>query len=141
VWPMQYWLVKQEPNDYSWQALVKQGRTAWTGVRNFQARNHLRNMKRGDAVLFYHTGAERQVVGVASVVREAYADPTATEGDWACVDLVPAKPLSRPVTLEQIKADKMLQHVSLVKQPRLSVMPLTRELAARILELAGTPLP
>ena len=88
---MPYWLVKQEPEAYSWATFAQEGRTAWTGVRNFQARNNLRQMKKGDLVLFYHSVSEKQVVGLARVAREAYPDPTATEGDWSCVDLVPVK--------------------------------------------------
>src|SRR5262245_26468792 len=101
---MNYWLVKSEPEAYSWDTFVKEKRTAWTGVRNFQARNNLRAMKRGDLVLFYHSVSDKQIVGVARVDKEAYADATAREGDWSCVDLVPAKALSKPVTLEQIKS-------------------------------------
>src|SRR5215467_13351930 len=123
---MQYWLVKQEPEDYSWSDLEKDGRTSWTGVRNFQARNNLRAMKRGDLVLFYHSVTEKQVVGVASVAAEAYPDPTATEGDWSCVDIVPVKALNAAVSLEAIKTDKHLSGVPLVRQGRLSVMPLTK---------------
>src|SRR5687768_11877981 len=101
-----YWLVKQEPEAYSWSSLVKERRTAWTGVRNFQARKNLRGMKKGDVVLFYHSGEEKQVVGTAEVTREAYPDPTADEGDWSCVDIAPVKPLKNAVTLQEIKADK-----------------------------------
>jgi predicted RNA-binding protein with PUA-like domain len=133
-----YWLVKQEPEAYSWSQFVRERRTAWTGVRNFQARNHLRAMKTGDRVFFYHSVSEKQVVGMARVAREAYADPTATEGDWSCVDLVPVKALTTPVKLDAIKTDKLLKEMPLVKQARLSVMPLTRQQAARLLELADT---
>jgi predicted RNA-binding protein with PUA-like domain len=132
-----YWLVKQEPEDYSWNSLVKERRTAWTGVRNFQARNNLRAMKKGDPALFYHSGDEKQVVGIAEVVREAYADPTAEEGDWSCVDLSPVKPLKAAVTLQTIKADKRLSDVGLVRQSRLSVMKLSEAHYKRILELSG----
>src|SRR5947207_2359549 len=102
-----FWLVKQEPEVYSWTTFVKEGRTAWTGVRNFQARNNLRAMKQGDWVLFYHSVTEKQVVGVARVERESYPDPSATEGDWSCVDLVPVKMLKKPVGLDTIKADRI----------------------------------
>src|SRR5881396_65112 len=102
------WLVKQEPESYSWETFVREGRTAWTGVRNFQARNHLRAMKQGDLVLFYHSVTEKQVVGLARLDKEAYPDPTAKEGEWSCVDLVPVKTLKKPVSLETIKADKIL---------------------------------
>src|SRR5262244_2872609 len=101
-----YWLVKSEPESYSWAQLVKDGRTAWTGIRNFQARNNLRAMKKGDRVFFYHSVSEKQIVGIAKVAKEAYPDPTATEGDWSCVDLVPDSALKNPVTLEAVKADK-----------------------------------
>jgi predicted RNA-binding protein with PUA-like domain len=137
---MQYWLVKQEPEAYSWNTFVKEGRTAWTGVRNFQARNSLRAMKRGDYVLFYHSVSEKQVVGVAKVEKGAYPDPTAKEGDWSCVDLVPAKALKVPVALESVKADKVLRDIALVKQGRLSVMPLSQIQFKRLLELAETTL-
>jgi predicted RNA-binding protein with PUA-like domain len=135
---MNYWLVKQEPEAYAWSQFVKDGRTAWTGVRNFQARNNLRAMKRGDLVLFYHSVSEKQVVGLAKVDREAYPDSTADEGDWSCVDLVPVKPLRRPVTLEQIKADSVLKNIALVKQSRLSVTPLGKPEFEQLLKLADT---
>ena len=131
---MQHWLVKSEPETYSWNNLVKDGRTAWTGVRNFAARNNLRAMKNGDAVLFYHSGSEKQIVGLARVVKEAYADPSATGGDWSCVDLMPVKPLKRPVSLTEIKADKMLKEMKLVKLSRLSVVPVTEKEFERVTE-------
>ena len=135
---MRHWLVKQEPEDYSWSTFVKEGRTAWTGVRNFQARNNLRAMKRGDLVLFYHSVTDKAVIGLARVEKEAYPDPTATEGDWVCVDLVPVKPLKKPVPLEAIKADKVLKNIALVKQARLSVIPLSGEQFERLMMLGGT---
>jgi predicted RNA-binding protein with PUA-like domain len=131
----QYWLVKQEPEAYSWADFVKDGRTAWTGVRNFQARNNLRAMKKGDPVFYYHSVTDKQVMGVAQVEKEAYPDPTAKEGDWVCVDLVPQKPLKAPVTLEQIKGDKMLKNILLVRQSRLSVMPLSKDEFERVMDL------
>ena len=131
------WLVKQEPEDYSWDTLVKDKKTAWTGVRNFQARNNLRGMKKGDSVLFYHSGDAKEVVGIAEVVREAYPDATAHEGDWDCVDIAPVKPLKKPVTLQTIKDDKHLADVALVRQSRLSVMPLEKPEYERIVELGG----
>ena len=131
-------MVKQEPEDYSWGNLVKDGRTAWTGVRNFQARNNLRAMKSGDLVLYYHTGSEKQVAGIAKVARAAYADPTAEEGDWSCVDLVPLKALAQPLPLAEIKADRLLQKIPLIKQSRLSVMPLSAAEFNRVLTLTGT---
>lgn len=136
---MQYWLVKQEPEEYSWDQFVRDRGTAWTGVRNFQARNHLRAMKRGDRVLFYHSVSEKAIVGLARVARGAYADPTAGEGDWSCVDLAPVRPLAAPLSLDIIKADPWLRDLPLVKQARLSVMPLTRVQFSRILKLASTP--
>ena len=138
--PRKYWLVKQEPEAYSWDAFSKDRRTSWTGVRNFQARNNLRAMQKNDLVLYYHSVTDKQVVGVAKVDREHYPDPTATEGDWSVVDLVPAKPLSKPVSLDAIKADPMLQSMPLVKQSRLSVTPLTPEQFNRVLSLAQTKL-
>jgi predicted RNA-binding protein with PUA-like domain len=135
---MNYWLVKSEPEAYSWQAFVKDGKTAWTGVRNFAARNNLRAMKTGDAVFFYHSGEGKSVVGIARVVKEFYPDPMADEGDWSAVNLAPVKPLAQPVTLAQIKADKILQEMKLVKQSRLSVLPVTREQFVRLLALAKT---
>ena len=136
--PKHYWLVKQEPEAYSWSDFVKDGRTVWTGVRNFQARNNLRAMKKGDVVAFYHSVTDKQVVGLARVEREAYPDPTADEGDWSCVDLVPGKALKHPVSLDAIKADKLLADMPLVRQSRLSVTPLTEQQFERLLELGTT---
>jgi predicted RNA-binding protein with PUA-like domain len=135
---VQYWLVKQEPEDYSFADLVTDGRTAWTGVRNFQARNNLRAMVKNDLVLFYHSVTEKQIVGIAKVSKEAYADPTAKEGDWSCVELVPVKMLDEPVTLQQIKEDKHLREMPLVRQSRLSVTSLTRQQFERVIKLAKT---
>jgi predicted RNA-binding protein with PUA-like domain len=133
-----YWLVKSEPEAYSWATFVKDGKTAWTGVRNFAARLNLRATKKGDPVFFYHSGSEnKQVVGLARVEKEAYPDPTATEGDWSCVDLVPVKPLKKSVSLDEIKADKILKDMALVKRSRLSVSPVTETQFNRVLELAG----
>src|SRR6059036_1292458 len=101
--PRNDWLVKQEPEAYSWDTFVKAGEAAWTGVRNYQARNNLRSMKKGDPVFYYHSVSEKQVVGVAVVAREAYPDPTAKEGDWSCVVIVPVKALKRPVSLDAMK--------------------------------------
>jgi predicted RNA-binding protein with PUA-like domain len=137
---MNYWLVKSEPDAYAWVTFVNDGKAAWTGVRNFQARNNLRAMKKGDLVCFYHSVTDKQVVGIARVAREFYPDATADEGDWSCVDLVPVEPLARPVSLETIKADKLLREMPLVKQPRLSVIPLTEAQFERLLTLAGTKL-
>jgi predicted RNA-binding protein with PUA-like domain len=138
---MNYWLVKSEPESYGWQQLVLDRRTAWTGVRNFQARNNLRAMKLGDLVLFYHSVSEKQIVGLAKVAREAYPDPTVEDGDWSCVDLAAVSTLAKTVTLETIKADKLLKDMALLKLSRLSVTPLTDTHFSRLLELAGTKPP
>ncbi len=119
-----FWLVKSEPSSYSWSNFVADGETNWTGVRNYAARNNLRRMREGDEVLFYHSGIEKAVVGIANVTRATYPDPTAREGDWSAVDLAPIKSLKRPVTLGQIKSDPRLRKIQLVRQPRLSVMQL-----------------
>lgn len=135
-----YWLVKQEPEAYSWSTFVKEGKTAWTGVRNFQARNNLRSMTQGDLVCFYHSVSDKQVVGIARVEKEAYPDPTAREGDWCAVDLVPVKPLKKPVGLDAIKSDPVLKEMPLVRQSRLSVTPLTEQQFQRLLALGETRL-
>lgn len=132
----QYWLVKQEPEDYAWTDFVRDGRTAWTGVRNYAARNNLKAMRAGDEVLFYHSGDAKAVVGLARVVRTAYPDPTADEDGWVAVDLAPVEALPAPVTLAQVKADTALQEIALVRQSRLSVMPLRAAEFARIRRLA-----
>jgi len=134
---MNYWLVKSEPTAYSWTQFVKDGKTSWTGVRNFAARLNLRAMKKGDHVFFYHSVTDKQVVGLARVAKESYTDATATEGDWSCVDLVPVKSLKNPVTLEAIKADAVLKEMKLVRQSRLSVSPLTTAQAEKLLKLGG----
>lgn len=120
-----FWLVKQEPSAYSWSDFVRDGKTSWTGVRNYTARNNLRKMGKGDEVFFYHSVEDKAVIGIARVIRTAYRDTTAKEGDWSAVDLAPIKALLRPVTLEQIKATPRLKNIGLVRQGRLSVMPLT----------------
>jgi len=122
-----FWLVKQEPSDYSWSDFVADSGTSWTGVRNFAARNNLRRMAKDDEVLFYHSGEDKAVVGIAKVMRTAYRDVTAKEGDWSAVDLAPVKKLPRPVTLREIKAKRELKNIALVRQSRLSVMPLGRK--------------
>src|ERR1700756_551627 len=129
---MNYWLVKQEPDSYSWSDFVKDGKTNWTGVRNFAARLNLRAMKKGDPVFYYHSNTGKEIVGLATVAKEAYPDPTATEGDWSAVDLVPAKPLKKPVGLDVMKKDKVLKEMKLVKIGRLSVSPVTKEQYERI---------
>ena len=133
---MNYWLVKQEPTAYSWDDFVKDGKTAWTGVRNFQARNNLRSMKAGDRVLFYHSVTDKAIIGEAEVVRESFTDPTATEGNWIAVELKPIKTLRRRVSLDEIRADKKLSQLALVRSPRLSVMPVTAEEYRAILALS-----
>jgi predicted RNA-binding protein with PUA-like domain len=138
--PRSHWLVKQEPEDYSWDSFVKEKKVAWTGVRSFPARKHLRTMSKDDFVLFYHSGDGKEVVGVAKVTREAYADPTATEGDWSSVDLAPVKALARPVGLARIKVDAVLKDILLVRQSRLSVLPLTEAQFLRILDMSETAL-
>jgi predicted RNA-binding protein with PUA-like domain len=131
-----FWLVKQEPSAYSWANFVADGKTRWTGVRNYTARNNLRAMQKGDAVLFYHSVSEKAVVGIAKVVGEAYPDPTATEGDWSAVDLVPEKALPQPVTLDEIKRNPRLKEMPLLRLSRLSVQPLTRVEFEEILRMA-----
>jgi predicted RNA-binding protein with PUA-like domain len=131
-----YWLVKSEPDAYSWSDLVKEKKTSWTGVRNFKARNNLRGMRLGDEVLFYHSVTDKAVVGIAKVVRVAYPDRTAKEGDWSTVDLAPVKQLRHPVSLEQIKAAPRLKNISLVRQSRLSVHALTSAEFREIVKLS-----
>jgi predicted RNA-binding protein with PUA-like domain len=133
-----FWLVKQEPSDYSWSDFVADGSTSWTGVRNFAARNNLRRMSKGDEVLFYHSGEDKAVVGIAKVARTAYPDTTAKEGDWSAVDLAPLEPLPKPVTLHEIKAKPALKNIALVRQSRLSVMPLSESAFRSILRMGGS---
>lgn len=121
------WLAKQEPEDYSWSDLVRDGKTQWTGVRNFQARNNLRQMKVGDAVFFYHSGKEKSVVGIAEVTKAAYPDPTADDESWIAVDLKPIKALANAVPLADIRSNSKLRDLLLVRQSRLSVMPVPKE--------------
>ncbi|MFO7977709.1 MAG: EVE domain-containing protein [Bacteroidales bacterium] len=135
---MNYWLVKSEPKAYSWQRFVEEQGTMWEGVRNYQARNNLKQMKEGDLVLFYHSVTQKQVMGIARVVREHYPDPTSEDARWVVVDLVPEEALSQPVTLEHIKADQRLKNIALLRQSRLSVMPLKPEEFDTIVEL-GNP--
>src|ERR1700746_1455449 len=116
-----FWIVKQEPSSYSWSDLVAEGQTSWTGVRNYAARNNLRKMRRGDEVLFYHSGDDKAVVGIAKVTRQAYPDPTAKEGHWSAVDLARVKSLRRSVSLREIKDSRRLKHMLLIRQSRLSV--------------------
>ena len=132
-----FWLVKQEPSSYSWSDFVADGETSWTGVRNFAARNNLRKMQKGDEVFFYHSGDEKAVVGIAKVTRTAYADPTAKEGDWSTVDIAAVKALRRPVTLREIKDNPRLKRIPLVRQARLSVMPLAESDFQEIVKMAS----
>ena len=132
-----YWMAKSEPETYSWDDLVKDGRTDWTGVRNFQARNNLRQMRTGDQVLFYHSGKDKAVVGIAEVAKAAYADPTANDPQWVAVDLKPVKPLAAPVLLAAIRYDKRLSALPLIRQSQLSVMPLTKDEFDAILSMGG----
>jgi predicted RNA-binding protein with PUA-like domain len=150
-----FWLVKQEPSSYSWSDFVAEGETSWTGVRNFAARNNLRRMQKGDEVLFYHSGEEKAVIGIAKVTRTAYPDPTAKQGralskaprrlgnrrslevDWSTVDLAAIKPLRRPVALREIKANSQLKGIALVRQSRLSVMPLSEAEFREIVNMAN----
>ena len=120
-----FWLVKQEPSSYSWKDFTNDKKTSWTGVRNYTARNNLRGMGKGDEVLFYHSGEEKAVVGIAKVLRTAYPDSTAKEGDWSAVDLAPVRALRQLVTLREIKNNPRLRNIQLVRQSRLSVMPLS----------------
>ena len=131
-----FWLVKQEPSAYSWADFVADGKTSWTGVRNYTARNNLRAMRKGDSVLFYHSVTDKAVVGIAKVVREAYPDATATEGDWSAVDLAPEKALRRPVTLDEIKRNPRLKDIALLRLSRLSVQPLSSAEFEEILRMA-----
>ena len=132
-----FWLVKQEPSSYSWSDFVADSETSWTGVRNFAARNNLRRMQKGDKVLFYHSGDEKAVVGIAKVTRTAYPDPTAKEGDWSTIDLAAIKPLPRPVTLREIRDNSRLKAIALVRQSRLSVMPLRQSEFYEIIKMGS----
>ena len=133
------WLVKQEPSSYSWSDFVVEGQTSWTGVRNYAARNNLRRMRKGDEVLFYHSGEEKAVVGIAKVMRTAYSDPTAKEGDWSTVDLAAVRPLRQPVTLREIKGNSRLRKIPLVRQSRLSVTHLTEPEFREIVNMSTNP--
>ncbi|WP_026461925.1 EVE domain-containing protein [Adhaeribacter aquaticus] len=124
---MRYWLVKSEPEAYSWGNLVQDGQTSWTGVRNFQARNNLQAMQAGDLVLFYHSISEKAIVGLAKVAKEAYPDTTSDDPRWVTIDLEPVRDFKEKVTLDQIKKDTRLENIALLKQSRLSVMPLKAE--------------
>jgi predicted RNA-binding protein with PUA-like domain len=134
---MAYWLVKSEPSVYSWEQLVQDKKTDWTGVRNYAARNHLKAMKKGDEVLYYHSNEGLEIVGIAKVAKEAYQDPTTEETAWVCVDLKPYKKLKKPVPLDDIKKEKRLRDMALVRLGRLSVQPVTEEEWKVIMEMAG----
>jgi len=124
---MKYWLVKSEPFKYSWEMFLKDDSTYWDGVRNYQARNNLTNMNKGDLVLFYHSNEGLEVVGIAKLIKESYQDPTTNDQRWVVVDLQSVETLKKPVPLDEIKKDKRLKNIALIKQSRLSVMPLTKE--------------
>lgn len=132
-----YWMVKQEPETYSWENFMREGRTDWTGVRNYQARNNLREMRTGDRVLFYHSGKDKAVVGIAEVAKAAYADPTADDSQWVAVDLKPVKALETAVPLAAIRYDKRLSRLPLIRQSQLSVMPLTKDEFEAIVSMGG----
>jgi predicted RNA-binding protein with PUA-like domain len=136
----QHFLAKSEPDVYSWDRLVQEGKAVWDGVRNFEARGNLRAMKKGDLVLFYHSGEGKEIVGIAKVLKEAYPDKSADDGDWVCVDLAPVKPLAAKVTLAAVKADASLAEMALVKRSRLSVSRVAPAEFARILKLGRTKL-
>ncbi len=124
---MNYWLVKTEPEEYSFDDLLKDEKAIWDGIRNYQARNNLKRMKKGDEVLVYHTGESKEIVGIAKVSREHYSDPSDKTGIWGVVELVPIKKLRKPFTLEQIKRESILANMPLLKQSRLSVMPISQK--------------
>jgi|SRR5579883_2727685 len=137
-----HWLIKSEPSAYSYAQLVEDGKTAWTGIRNFAARNHLRAMRAGDECLFYHSSEGKAVVGVARVVREAYADPTAKgddAGDWSAVDVAPVRALARPVALDELRKSKATAGMMMIARPRLSVSPVTAAEFDAVLQMAARP--
>jgi len=133
---MAYWLIKSEPSTYSWEKFEKDGQTFWDGVRNYAARIHLRGMKKGDLVFFYHSNEGTEIVGIAKVIKEAYQDPTTTE-EWVAVDFKPFKKLKKPVSLAQIKAEKQLADMALVRLGRLSVQPVTEKEWEIVMKMAG----
>jgi predicted RNA-binding protein with PUA-like domain len=133
---MNYWLVKSEPYAFSFDKLVEDKKTMWDGVRNYQARNNMKAMEKGDLVMFYHSNEGKEIVGIATVSKEHYPDPTADDDKWVVVDIVPVQRLKKTVTLEQIKKDERLEHTALIKQSRLSVMPLKKEEFDVIVELS-----
>ena len=135
-----FWIIKQEPSQYNWKQFEKDKETYWDGVRNYQARNNLRNMKKGDNLLFYHSVVGKEIVGIAEVTKEAYPDPTTDDERWVVVDLKPIKPFKVPVTLEEIKTHKELSEIALIKQTRLSVIPITKKEFQVLLKLGKTSL-
>jgi len=135
---MAYWLVKSEPSSYSWQQLVKERRTFWSGVRNFQASSNLKAMKNGDRAFFYHSGDDKAVVGIAEIVKEYYPDHTDESGKFGMVDVIPVAALPKPVTLAQIKAEPKLKDLALVRQSRLSVMPIDEKSWKLICAMGGS---
>ncbi|HEY3594439.1 MAG TPA: EVE domain-containing protein [Polyangiaceae bacterium] len=137
----QHWLIKSEPNTYPYEKLVKDGRTVWDGVRNFEARNNLRAMNEGDLALFYHSNIGKEVVGVARIVKKAYPDPGAKDEDWSVVDVAPGFALNEPVTLEAMKDDPALNGLLLLTRSRLSVVPVSAAHFDHILKLGKTKLP
>ncbi len=134
---MAYWLVKSEPSIYGWDQFAKDGKTVWDGIRNYAARNNLKAMKKGDEVFFYHSNEGLEIVGIAKVIKEAYQDPSTDEEAWVVVDLKPVKKFKKPVTLQQMKADKRLSHMALIRIGRLSVQPVTNDEWKLIMEMAG----
>ncbi len=134
---MAYWLVKSEPDVYPWDQLVKDKETVWSGIRNYAARLHLKNMKKGDEVLYYHSMKEHEIVGIAKVVKEFYKDPTTDDDAWVAVDLKAYKKLKKPVPLEAVKKDKRLAKMALVRISRLSAQPVTEEEWNIIMDMAG----
>ena len=135
-----FWIIKQEPSQYNWKQFEEDRETYWDGVRNYQARNNLKKMKKGDNLLFYHSVVGKEIVGIAEVTRESYPDPTTDDERWVVVDLKPIKPFIVPVTLEEIKAHKELSEIALIKQARLSVMPITKKEFQILLKLGKTKL-
>ena len=135
-----FWIIKQEPSQYNWKQFEKDRETYWDGVRNYQARNNLKKMKKGDNLLFYHSVVGKEIVGIAEVTKEAYPDPTTDDERWVVVNLKPIKPFKVPVTLEEIKATKELSEIALIKQARLSVMPITKKEFQVLLKLGKTNL-
>lgn len=134
---MNYWLIKQNPESYSFSDLKKEKKTDWTGVRNYQARNFMRDMKKGDKALFYHSGKEKSIVGIAEIVKEAFPDPSAKEGDWVAVVIAPAETFKNPVSLEKIKETKSLEKMLLLKQSRLSIVSVEKAEFEKIVSFGG----